>query len=51
MSKEVVYSYADLVDVVKQWKKKVASYSLRSEYLQKFTISNSRNEVFKIDRA
>lgn len=35
-----VYSYDDNVDVVKQWKKKVASYSLRSEYLQKFTISN-----------
>ncbi|KAB2334903.1 hypothetical protein F7731_14200 [Cytobacillus depressus] len=36
-----IYSYDDHVDVVKQWKKKVASYSLRSEYLQKFTISNS----------
>ena len=38
-----VYSYDDHVDVVKQWKKKVASYSLSSEYLQKFTISNSIN--------
>ncbi|KAA9011188.1 YfmQ family protein [Niallia endozanthoxylica] len=36
-----VYSYDDHVDVVKQWKKKVASYRLSSEYLQKFTISNS----------
>jgi Uncharacterised protein from bacillus cereus group len=35
-----LYSYDDHVDVVKQQKKKVASYSLRSEYLQKFTISN-----------
>jgi hypothetical protein len=39
-----VYSYDDHVDVVKQWKKKVASYSLSSEYLQKFTISNSLKE-------
>ncbi|QUG41946.1 hypothetical protein KD050_01195 [Psychrobacillus sp. INOP01] len=31
----------DNIDVVKQWKKKVACYSLSSEYLQKFTISNS----------
>lgn len=36
-----VYSYDDHVDVVKQWKKKVASYSLSSEYLQKITVSNS----------
>ncbi|MEH7524477.1 YfmQ family protein [Bacillus sp. JJ1503] len=40
-----IYSYDDHVDVVKQWKKKVASYSLRSEYLQKFTISNSRKKM------
>lgn len=38
-----VYSHDDQVDVVKQWKKKVASYSLSSESLQKFTISNSIN--------
>ena len=38
-----VYSYDDHVDVVKQRKKKVDSYSLSSEYLQKFTISNSKN--------
>ena len=38
-----VYRYDDHVDVVKQWKKKVDSYSLSSEYLQKFTISNSIN--------
>jgi Uncharacterised protein from bacillus cereus group len=37
-----VYSYDDHVDVVKQRKKKVDSYSLSSEYLQKFTISNSK---------
>jgi len=35
-----VYRYDDHVDVVKQWKKKVASYRLSSECLQKFTISN-----------
>lgn len=34
-----VYRYDDHVDVVKQCKKKVVSYSLSSEYLQKFTIS------------
>ncbi len=39
-----VYIYEDHVDVVKQWKKKVASFSIRSEYLQKFTISNSITE-------
>ncbi|WP_284035510.1 YfmQ family protein [Neobacillus sp. 114] len=36
-----LYCYNDRVDVVKQWKKKVASYSLSSEHLQKLTISNS----------
>ena len=35
-----VYRSDDNIDVVKQWKKKVASYSLSSEYLQKFTTSN-----------
>ena len=35
-----VYRYDDHVDVVKQYKKKVASYSLQSEYLQTFTVSN-----------
>ncbi|MCG3419649.1 YfmQ family protein [Oceanobacillus jordanicus] len=39
-----VYCYDDQVDVVKQWKKKVTSYSLRSEYLQKLTSSKSINE-------
>ncbi|RFU60454.1 YfmQ family protein [Peribacillus glennii] len=34
-----VYSYDDHVDVVKQCKKKVVSYSLRSDYLQTITIS------------
>jgi hypothetical protein len=34
-----IYRYDDHLDIVKQWKKKVASYSLSSEYLQKFTIS------------
>lgn len=38
-----VYNYDDHVDVVKQRKKKVASYSLSSEYLQNFTISKSIN--------
>ena len=32
-----LYCSEDQVDVVKQWKKKVASYSLSSEYLQNFT--------------
>lgn len=37
-----VYTSEDKeIHVVKQWKKKVASYSLSSEYLQNFTISNS----------
>jgi len=34
-----IYSYDDHVDVVKQSKKKVESYSLRSDHLQRFTIS------------
>ncbi|RFU71495.1 hypothetical protein D0469_01260 [Peribacillus saganii] len=34
-----VYSFDDHVDVVKQCKKKVVSYSLSSDYLQNFTIS------------
>lgn len=33
-----VYSDDDQVDVVKQWKKKVANYTLSSESLQNFTI-------------
>lgn len=36
-----VYSYDDHVDVVKQWKKKVVSYTLSSESLQTYAISNS----------
>ena len=40
-----VSGYDDHVDVVKQRKKKVASYCLRSEYLQKFTISTSINTL------
>ena len=36
-----VYNNDVQVDVVKQWKKKVASYSLNSENLQQFTVSNS----------
>ncbi|WP_260858139.1 YfmQ family protein [Bacillus sp. FJAT-22090] len=39
-----VYCDDDNIDVVKQWKKKVACYSLSSDYLQKFTIPNSNNE-------
>ena len=31
-----------IYDIVKHWKKKVASYSLSSEYLQKFTVYNGR---------
>lgn len=34
-----LYRYDDHVDVVKQWKKKVASFSLKSEQLQNFTTS------------
>lgn len=34
-----VYRYDDHVDVVKQCGKKVVSYRLRSDYLQKFTLS------------
>jgi hypothetical protein len=34
-----LYSYDDHIDVVKQWKKKVTSFSIRSEQLQNFTIS------------
>ncbi|MFJ5770090.1 YfmQ family protein [Psychrobacillus sp. NPDC093180] len=39
-----IYSHDDNIDVVKQWKKKVASYSLSSEYLHNFTISTNINE-------
>lgn len=35
-----LYCSNDQIDVVKQWKKKVASYSLSSESLQKFAISS-----------
>lgn len=38
--KFLVYCEEDNILVVKQWKKKVASYSLRSESLQNFTILN-----------
>ena len=39
-----VYIYEDHVEVVKQWKKKVAAFSIKSEYLQNFTIANSLTE-------
>lgn len=39
-----LYSYDDHVDVVKQWKKNVASFSIRSEYLQSFSTLNNINE-------
>lgn len=38
-----VYSHDEHVDVVKQRKKKIVSYSLSSEYLQNFTSSTSIN--------
>jgi hypothetical protein len=38
-SKIFVYCLADYVYVVKQYKKKVVAYDLRSENLQKFTLS------------
>ncbi|MCG7344682.1 YfmQ family protein [Sporosarcina sp. ACRSL] len=34
----IIYPYKDHVDVVKQWKKKVASFSLQSEQLQIFSL-------------
>ncbi|MCM3638873.1 YfmQ family protein [Sporosarcina luteola] len=34
-----LYHYDDHVDVVKQWKKKVTSFSLSSKHLQNFTIA------------
>ena len=37
-----VYTYDEHIDVVKQWKKKIASYSLSSENLQEFTVSSSK---------
>jgi hypothetical protein len=40
-----VYCHDYQVNVVKQWKKKVASYSLRSEHLQSFSSSNSTNKM------
>lgn len=39
-----VYCNDDNIDVVKQQKKKVACYSLSSEFLQKFTISGNKLE-------
>lgn len=36
-----LYCSNEQIDVVKQWNKKVASYSLSSEPLQKFAISNA----------
>ncbi|GIO23968.1 YfmQ family protein [Oceanobacillus sp. J11TS1] len=33
-----VFSYEDHVDVVKQWKKKIASYTLDADYLQKSAV-------------
>ncbi|OCA83746.1 YfmQ family protein [Pseudobacillus wudalianchiensis] len=41
-----VYRYDDHVDVVKQYKEKIVSYSLRSDCLQKFVISTKN---FSID--
>ncbi|MDI2588699.1 YfmQ family protein [Psychrobacillus sp. NEAU-3TGS] len=38
-----IYSDEDQFDVIKQWKKKVAYYTLSSESLKKFAISNSIN--------
>ncbi|MGM0899700.1 MAG: YfmQ family protein [Bacillota bacterium] len=40
-----VYCYDDYVDVVKQYKKNVVSYSLRSDDLQKFTLTNKKINV------
>jgi hypothetical protein len=40
-----VYRYNDRVDVVKQYKKKVVAYSLRSDSLQKCSRSVTRNLV------
>ena len=37
-----VFSYENHVDVVKQWKKKMASYTLDSEYLQQAASTNSK---------
>ncbi|WP_040981007.1 YfmQ family protein [Oceanobacillus jeddahense] len=40
-----VFNYENHVDVVKQWKKKIISYTLDSDYLQQvaFTDNNMRN--------
>jgi hypothetical protein len=38
-SKILVYCFADYVYVVKQYNKKVVAYNLRSDHLQKFTLS------------
>lgn len=38
-----VYCSDDRIDVVKQYKKKVTSYSLNSDTLQKFTVSKNIN--------
>jgi hypothetical protein len=38
-SKILVYCFADYVYVVKQYNKKVVAYNLRSDNLQKFTLS------------
>ena len=38
-SKISVYCFADYVYVVKQYNKKVVAYDLRSDHLQKFTLS------------
>ncbi|MCT1904869.1 YfmQ family protein [Oceanobacillus sojae] len=37
-----VFSYDNHVDVVKQWKKKMASYTLNSEYLQQAVLTGSK---------
>lgn len=37
-----VFSYRDHVDVVKQWKKKMASYTLNADDLQKFAVSDNQ---------
>ncbi|WP_342514657.1 YfmQ family protein [Sporosarcina sp. FSL K6-1522] len=36
-----VYISEDHIEVVKQWKKKVTAFSIKSAYLQNFTVANS----------
>ncbi|MFD1067860.1 YfmQ family protein [Oceanobacillus locisalsi] len=37
-----VFAYENHVDVVKQWKKKMVSYTLDADYIQKITSSDNR---------